>query len=168
MKMKRILFSLAILATTLAFGQKTVVDVAMSSKNHTTLVQAVKAAELVEALQGEGPFTVFAPTNEAFDKIPEEVLKDLLKPENKEKLQAVLTYHVVPGQLNAKRVKMTIEKAQNNANLKTLQGGELKAMIDDGKVYVMDAAGNKAEVIATDLFAKNGVVHVIDTVLLPE
>ncbi len=165
---KSILFSAAIMASTLVFGQKDVVDVAMSSKNHTTLVAAIKAADLVGVLKSEGPFTVFAPTNAAFDKLPEGTVSNLLKPENKEKLQAVLKYHVVPGKLTADKVLAAIKGGNNTATLTTVQGQEISASVVDGKVQITDAAGNKSMVTATDLKGSNGVIHVIDTVLLPK
>jgi uncharacterized surface protein with fasciclin (FAS1) repeats len=168
--MKRtLLIALAIFTATFAFSQKKdVVDVAMGSKNHTTLVKAIKGAELVTALKGEGPFTVFAPTNDAFAALPEGTLEELLMPENKETLQAILKYHVIQGQLNADRVMATIKRNDGKVMLKTLQGAELEAYIEDGKVFLKDAKGQAAQVTATDLYGKNGVIHVIDTVLLPE
>lgn len=168
-KMKKILFSLALMATTLAFGQKSdIVEVAMSSENHTTLVAAIKAADLVQPLQGKGPFTVFAPTNAAFDKLPDGTVEELLKPENKNKLAAILKYHVIPGKLTAEKVLAAIKEGKDGAVLTTLQGEKLQAYTDGGKVYLKDAAGNKAMVSATDLTGTNGVIHVIDTVLMPK
>lgn len=136
-------------------SEKTIVEVAVGADNFTTLVAAVKAAGLVETLSGEGPFTVFAPTDEAFKKVPKEVLADLLKPENKEKLIAVLTYHVVPGKVMAADV-VKLSKA------KTVQGSEAKITVANGKVKV-----DAANVIKTDIACKNGVIHVIDAVILP-
>ena len=134
---------------------KTVVEVAVAADDFKTLVAAVKAADLVETLSGKGPFTVFAPTDEAFKKIPKEVLADLLKPENKEKLAAVLTYHVVAGKVLAADV-VKLSKA------KTVQGAEAKITVKEGKVKVDDA-----NVVKTDIICKNGVIHVIDAVILP-
>jgi uncharacterized surface protein with fasciclin (FAS1) repeats len=134
---------------------KTIVEVAVGADNFKTLVAALKAADLVETLSGKGPFTVFAPTDEAFEKVPKQVLNDLLKPENKEKLAAVLTYHVVAGKVLAADV-VKLSKA------KTVQGSEVKITVKDGKVQV-----DKANVVKTDIVCKNGVIHVIDAVILP-
>ncbi|MEM9413059.1 MAG: fasciclin domain-containing protein [Planctomycetota bacterium] len=136
-------------------SSKDIVDTAVGAKQFTTLVAAVKAAGLVDALKGEGPFTVFAPTDEAFKKVPESALKDLLKPENKSKLQAILKYHVVSGKVMAADV-VKLEKA------KTLLGKEVKIKVVDGTVLL-----NGAKVVKTDIPCKNGVIHVIDTVIMP-
>jgi len=144
-----------------------IVDVAAGFKDHTTLVAAVKAAGLVETLKGKGPFTVFAPTNDAFAKLPAGTVDNLLKPENKAKLAGILTYHVVAGNLNAKAVMAAIKKGNGKAELTTVAGGKLTAAIEGGKVVLTDESGNKSTVTVTDLKATNGVVHVIDTVLLP-
>ncbi|TWU08139.1 fasciclin domain-containing protein [Stieleria varia] len=135
---------------------KTVVENAAANKDFSTLVAAVKAAGLAEALSGEGPFTVFAPTNEAFAKLPEGTVETLLKPENKEKLVAILKYHVVSGSVMAKDV-VKLEEA------KTLQGSMVKIQVKDGTVMV-----DKAKVVKTDIKSSNGVIHVIDTVILPK
>ncbi|MFZ5830547.1 MAG: fasciclin domain-containing protein [Planctomycetota bacterium] len=139
-----------------AAKQKDIVDTAVAADNFKTLVAAVKAAGLVETLKGTGPFTVFAPTDEAFAKLPEGTLESLLKPENKEKLVAILTYHVVPGKVMAADV-VKLDKA------KTVQGGEIAIKTMDGKVMV-----NDAKVVKTDIVTKNGVIHVIDAVILPK
>jgi len=144
-----------------------IVDVVAGSEAHTTLVTAVKAAGLVETLKGNGPFTVFAPTNDAFAKLPSGTLETLLKPENKAMLTGILTYHVVAGNLNAKAVLAAIKKGDGKAELTTVEGGKLTASLEDGKVILTDESGNKSTVTATDLKATNGVIHVIDTVLLP-
>jgi uncharacterized surface protein with fasciclin (FAS1) repeats len=136
-------------------GKKDIVDTAVSAGSFKTLVAAVKAAGLVDTLKGPGPFTVFAPTDEAFAKLPAGTLEELLKPENKEKLVAILTYHVVPGRATAKDVA-------GMSSTKTVNGKELKLKADDGKVMV-----GKATVIKPDVEASNGVIHVVDTVLLP-
>ncbi len=146
---------------------KDIVSVASGSKDHTTLVAAVKAADLVATLQSKGPFTVFAPTNAAFDKLPAGTVATLLKPENKTKLAGILTYHVVAGKFDAKAVLEAIKKGHGSLTLKTVAGGELKASIVEGKVVLTDAQGGKATVTATDLKASNGVIHVINSVLLP-
>lgn len=132
-----------------------IVDTAASAGNFETLVAAVKAADLVDTLKGDGPFTVFAPTDEAFSKLPEGTIQDLLKPENKAKLQAILTYHVVPGKVMAADVTQ-IDTAQ------TVNGGSLPVKVEDGSVKI----GN-ANVTKTDIESSNGVIHVIDTVLIP-
>ena len=147
---------------------KDIVDVASSSKDHTTLVAAVKAADLVGTLKSKGPFTVFAPTNAAFDKLPAGTVATLLKPENKATLSGILTYHVVAGKLDAKAVLAAIKKGNGSVTLKTVGGGDLKASVVKGKVVLTDAKGGKATVTATDLDASNGVIHVISSVLLPE
>lgn len=131
-----------------------IVAVASGAGSFNTLVAAVKAAGLVETLQGTGPFTVFAPTDEAFAKLPKGTVEDLLKPENKEKLVAILTYHVVPGKVTAADVK--------TMKAKTVNGKELNLRVADGKVSV-----DNAHVVKADVMAKNGVIHVIDTVVLP-
>lgn len=145
-----------------------VVDVAISSKEHTTLVAAVKAADLVETLKGKGPFTIFAPVNAAFEKLPAGTVENLLKPEMKKTLVGVLTYHVVAGNLDAKAVLSAIKKGDGKAVLTTVAGGKLTATIDGGKVILTDENGNKSTVITTDLNGSNGVIHVIDTVVLPK
>jgi len=147
---------------------KDIVDVAAGSKEHTTLVQAIKAADLVNTLKDKGPFTVFAPTNNAFAKLPDGTLDNLLKPENKSTLAAILTYHVVAGNLNAKAILAAIEKGGGKAVLTTVAGGMLTATVVKGKVVVNDEKGGQATVMTTDLEASNGVIHVIDKVLLPK
>ncbi len=144
-----------------------IVGVAAGSKDHTTLVAAIKAAGLVETLKGKGPFTVFAPTNEAFAKLPAGTVNNLLKPENKSKLTSILTYHVVAGNLYAKAVIAAIKKGNGKAVLTTVEGGKLTAALENGKVVLTDESGNKSTVTVTDLKATNGVIHVVDTVLLP-
>ncbi|MBK6482064.1 MAG: fasciclin domain-containing protein [Chitinophagaceae bacterium] len=153
-----------------AFAQtkSDIVDVASGSPAHTTLVAALKAADLVETLKGAGPFTVFAPTNEAFDKLPKGTVETLLKPENKSKLAGILTYHVVAGNLDAAAVTEAIRKGKGKVELTTVAGVKLTATIVDGKVILKDEKGGKATVTATDLKASNGVIHVIDNVLMPK
>ena len=151
------------------FGQgKDVVDIAIGSPDHTTLVAAVKAADLVTTLKGNGPFTVFAPTNEAFNKLPEGTVANLLKPENKAKLAKILTYHVVKGNLDAAAVMAAIKAGNGKVVLTTVSGGKLTASLDMGKVKLTDESGNSAYVTLADLKGSNGVVHVIDGVLLPK
>ena len=170
MKIKSIALTL-FAALSIAFSanaQKTIVDVAVGSSDHTTLVAAVKAADLVAVLQGAGPFTVFAPTNAAFAKLPAGTVETLLKPENKATLAKILTYHVVSGNLNAAAVVNAIKGAKNSFKVKTVSGGTLTASLKDGKVILTDEKGGVSTVIATDLGASNGVIHVIDSVVLPK
>ena len=147
--------TLVITPTTARAADSTVVAVASGNPDFSTLVAAVKAAGLVDTLNGQGPFTIFAPTNAAFEKLPAGTLDDLLKPENKEKLTAILTYHVVPGKVMAADVA--------TGKVKTVQGGELDVKVEDGSVTV-----NGAKVVQTDIVGSNGVIHVIDSVVLPE
>ena len=147
---------------------KDIVDVAAGSKDHTTLVAAVGAADLVSTLKSAGPFTVFAPTNAAFAKLPAGTVDNLLKPENKATLAGILTYHVVAGNLDAKAVTAAIKKGKGKVVLTTVAGGKLKASIVGGKVILTDEKGGKATVTATDLKGTNGVIHVINAVLMPK
>nr|WP_242610752.1 fasciclin domain-containing protein [Aquimarina brevivitae] len=149
------------------YPSKTIVANAVNSKDHTTLVAAVQAAELVETLQSEGPFTVFAPTNMAFEKLPEGTVATLLQPENKAKLQAVLTYHVLSGKFSAKAILKAIKKGGGKAEFTTVQGGTLTAMLDGDAVKIKDASGNVSTVTIADVNQSNGVIHVVDTVVLP-
>jgi len=151
----------------MAQTKKDIVDVAAGSKAHTTLVAAIKAADLVNTLKGEGPFTVFAPTNNAFENLPAGTLDDLLKPENKSKLAGILTYHVVAGKMNAKAILAAIKKGGGKAVLTTVAGGTLRASVVNGKVTLTDEKSEMATVTATNLEATNGVIHVIDKVLMP-
>lgn len=147
---------------------KDIVDIAAGSPAHTTLVTAVKAAGLVETLKSKGPFTVFAPVNDAFAKLPAGTVESLLKPENKALLTQILTYHVVAGNLDAAAVVAAIKKGNGTAVLTTVSGGKLTATLDNGKVKLTDEKGGSAYVTATDLKGTNGVIHVIDTVVLPK
>jgi uncharacterized surface protein with fasciclin (FAS1) repeats len=144
-----------------------IVQNAVHSKVHTTLVAAVKAAGLVDTLSGPGPFTVFAPTNAAFAKLPKAAVADLLKPENKDKLTAVLTYHVVPGRVSAADLVKMIKEGGGKAQLTTVNGGMLVAQMKGGVIYINDAKGDVATVTQADVFQSNGVIHVVNTVLLP-
>lgn len=150
-------------------GEKTmtVVETAMASPQHGTLVAAVTAADLGATLGSEGPFTVFAPTDAAFAALPAGTVDTLLKPENKAKLQAVLTYHVVPGKVKAADLVALINANGGEARMKTVAGGELVARIEGGKVVLTDAAGGTATVVAADIAASNGVIHATDAVSLP-
>ncbi len=149
------------------YPSKNIVENAVNSKDHTTLVAAVKAAGLVETLQGDGPFTVFAPTNAAFDMLPKGTVDNLVKPENKAQLTGILTYHVVAGKMNAKDLKAKIKKGNGMAKLKTVQGEELTVMEKGGNIWVKDAKGNTAKVTIADVNQSNGVIHVVDHVLMP-
>jgi uncharacterized surface protein with fasciclin (FAS1) repeats len=150
------------------YPKKDIVDNAVNSKDHTTLVAAVKAAGLVETLKGEGPFTVFAPVNDAFENLPEGVVEDLLKPENKEKLQAVLTYHVVADNMTYDELVKAIKKGKGKAELTTVNGGKLVAMMNgEHNIVLKDAQGNVSTISTYDVTQSNGVIHVITSVLLP-
>jgi uncharacterized surface protein with fasciclin (FAS1) repeats len=168
--MKKLLFVVfALVGSVSAFSQtKDVVDIAIGSKDHTTLVAAVKAADLVATLKSKGPFTIFAPTNAAFDKLPAGTVASLLKPENKAQLAKILTYHVVSGNLDAAAVMAAIKAGNGTAVLTTVSGGKLMGSIDDGKVKLTDENGQSAFVTTADLKGSNGVVHVIDGVVLPK
>jgi uncharacterized surface protein with fasciclin (FAS1) repeats len=150
------------------FATKDIIDNALNSKDHTTLVAAVKAAGLVETLKGPGPFTVFAPTNAAFAALPAGTVDALLKPENKGKLSAVLTYHVVPGRLDAAALGSQIMDGKGMATLKTAAGGTLTVKENGGKIWVGDEKGGWASVSTADVYQSNGVIHVVDKVLMPK
>lgn len=149
------------------YPSKNIVENAVNSKDHTTLVAAVKAAGLVETLQGDGPFTVFAPTNAAFEKLPEGTVPTLLMAENKAKLQGVLTYHVVAGKMNGLDLMNAIKKGNGKAMLKTVNGGSLTAMLKGKNIVIMDENGGTSMVTIADVNQSNGVIHVVDSVLLP-
>lgn len=180
------LFTLCILVGTTSFAQnkmskektvmvggaamypsKNIIENAVNSKDHTTLVAAVKAADLVETLQSKGPFTVFAPTNIAFDALPKSTLTYLLKPENKKMLQFILKYHVVAGTMNAKDIVAAIKKGKGKATMKTVSGAFLTATLKKQSVLITDENGNIATVTIADVNQSNGVIHVIDQVLQP-
>jgi uncharacterized surface protein with fasciclin (FAS1) repeats len=149
------------------FPSKNIIENAVNSPDHTTLVAAVKAAGLVDTLSGPGPFTVFAPTNEAFAKLPAGTVDTLLKPENKDQLVKILTYHVVAGRVSSKELIKMIKKGGGKAELKTVSGGTITASLNMGKVMLTDEKGGMATVTIADVFQSNGVIHVIDAVLLP-
>jgi uncharacterized surface protein with fasciclin (FAS1) repeats len=150
------------------YPSKNIVQNAVNSKDHTTLVAAVKAAGLVDTLQGAGPFTVFAPTNAAFAKLPAGTVDNLVKPENKDTLTKILTYHVVPGRLTAAGLMKAIKDGEGTAKFKTVAGGDIWIkQAGPGKLSVTDAKGGVAMVTIPDVLQSNGVIHVIDTVLLP-
>jgi len=149
------------------YPTKNIIENAVNSADHTTLVAAVKAAGLVETLEGPGPFTVFAPTNEAFNKLPAGTVDTLLKPENKATLTKVLTYHVVAGKWGAAELKKKIKQGNGNAELTTVEGGKLWAFLQDGNIMLKDEKGGTATVTIANVFQSNGVIHVIDSVVMP-
>jgi uncharacterized surface protein with fasciclin (FAS1) repeats len=149
------------------YPSKDIVDNAVNSKDHTTLVAAVKAAGLVETLKSDGPFTVFAPVNNAFDKLPKGTVENLLKPENKATLTKVLTYHVIAGRLDSKELSAKIKAGGGKAELTTVEGEKLWIMKAGPKFTLKDAKGNMAAITIKDVYQKNGVIHVIDTVVMP-
>jgi uncharacterized surface protein with fasciclin (FAS1) repeats len=181
--MKKIFTVIALVAsvfTTQSFAQKTkmvggaamyptkdIVDNAVNSKDHTTLVAAVKAAGLVETLKSAGPFTVFAPTNAAFDKLPAGTVGTLVKPENKALLTSILTYHVLAGKHSAADIAKAIKKGKGTAEFKTVNGGKVWAMMKGKDLILKDEKGGMSKVTISDVFQKNGVIHVIDTVIMP-
>lgn len=172
--MKKVIFILSTVALVL-FTQSTnaqksqnIVDIAVSVDDFSTLVTALKAADLVGALQGDGPFTVFAPVNSGFAKIDAKTLNSLLEPANKEKLAAILTYHVVAGKIVAADVVAALEKGNGKAELTTLNGGKVTAVSKDGGIFLMDANGNYSKIAKTDVMASNGVIHIIEDVVMPQ
>jgi uncharacterized surface protein with fasciclin (FAS1) repeats len=176
-------FVLVLLITGVAFAQsektmmvggaamypsKNIIENAVNSKDHTTLVAAVKAAGLVETLQGAGPFTVFAPTNQAFNKLPAGTVETLLKPENKDNLTTVLTYHVVAGKISSSALMGMIRKNGGTFKAKTVQGGELTFTMNGKNIVIKDEKGGMSRVTIKDVNQSNGVIHVVNTVLLPK
>lgn len=149
------------------YPTRDIVDNAVNSKDHTTLVAAIKAAGLVDTLKSAGPFTVFAPTNAAFAKLPAGTVENLLKPENKATLSAILTYHVVAGKLDSKAIAAAIAAGRGTAVLTTVQGGKLTAMMVGPKLVLTDAKGGKSTVTIANVYQSNGVIHVVDTVVMP-
>lgn len=150
------------------YPTKDIVENAANSKDHTTLVAAVKAAGLVETLKSAGPFTVFAPTNSAFDMLPKGTVENLLKPENKSTLSRILTYHVVAGKYDAEALAALIKKGNGKATLKTVEGENLYFKMDGNNIQVWDEKGGKAIITISDVYQKNGVIHVVDKVLMPK
>jgi uncharacterized surface protein with fasciclin (FAS1) repeats len=149
------------------YASKDIIDNAVNSKDHTTLVAAVKAAGLVDTLKSAGPFTVFAPTNEAFAKLPAGTVETLLKPENKDMLTKILTYHVIAGRVSAAELKKQIREGHGQATLKTVSGGTLIAMLQGGSIVLKDEKGGMSTVTIPNVFQSNGVIHVVDAVVLP-
>jgi len=147
--------------------KQNIVGVAAGNKSFSTLVAAVKAADLVKTLSGDGPFTVFAPTNDAFNKLPKGTVESLLEPANKKKLTSILTYHVVAGKYEASAVINAIKKNDGKFNVKTVQGGTITLSLDGGNVILTDAKGNTSTVVIPDVAASNGVIHAIDAVVMP-
>lgn len=168
MKKVFLLSALMLIVGLVTAQDKNLVEVAKNSGNHTILVRAIMAADLTATLEGKGPFTVFAPTNEAFENLPKGTLSKLLEEENKNKLQAILKYHVVSGKIDAAAAVEAVKSGKGKAVLKTVQGESLSVMLEGDKVVIMDVAGNKATVTATDLKGSNGIIHVVDTVLMPK
>lgn len=150
------------------YPSKNIIENAVNSKDHTTLVTAVKAAGLVETLQGKGPFTVFAPTNSAFNALPAGTVETLLKPESKATLTKVLTYHVVAGKLDSKAISKLIKEGNGKAELSTVSGGKLWASMDGKMLKIWDETGASASVTTADVYQSNGVIHVIDKVAMPK
>jgi len=163
-------FNISLLSIVLSTNpvEMNIVETAVSNDSFSTLVAAVQAADLVDALSSDGPFTVFAPTNDAFNNLPDGTLSTLLQPENQETLQSILTYHVVAGQFMAEDVVQAINDNGGQFTVETLQGGELTLKLWEGNVYVKDTSGNKAQIIITDVETSNGVIHAINNVVLPE
>ena len=153
--------------TEMPVAASTIVDVAAGNENFTTLVSAVKAAGLAETLSGDGPFTVFAPTNDAFAKLPAGTVETLLKPENVEKLKSILTYHVVSGKFDAATVIDAIKTNNNKYTVTTVQGAKIDLSLKDDKVMLTDATGAMSTVVMPDVEASNGIIHAIDTVVMP-
>ncbi|WP_452224618.1 fasciclin domain-containing protein [Lacinutrix chionoecetis] len=150
------------------YPSKNIVENAVNSKDHTTLVAAVKAADLVEVLQSKGPFTVFAPTNAAFSKLPEGTVETLLMTENKEKLQTILKHHVVAGDFKAKDIMKMVKKMDGKAEIKTVAGGTLTAWMKGKDLYITDENGTASKIVIANVNQSNGVIHVVDTVVLPK
>ena len=170
--MKKTIFILSIIFSTIftkcLIAQGTIVDVAIANKNFSTLVTALKSADLVGALQGNGPFTVFAPTNDAFAKIDSETLNSLLEEKNQKILSNILTYHVISGKLAASDVVAALKKGNGSVQLTALNGQIITVMQKEGKIWLIDSKGNYSEISATDVMGSNGVIHVIDTVVMPK
>lgn len=172
--MKKLVFILSIVTftfftqTSTAQKSKDLVDIAASMDDFSTLVAAVKAADLVEALKGEGPLTVFAPNNAAFDKLPDGTVATLLKPENKETLTSILTYHVLAGKYTAADIVKSIKANGGGFMAKTLQGEAIHGELSGGNVILTDSKGNKSKVIVADVMASNGVIHAIENVVMPK
>lgn len=170
--MKKLIFVfatvVALMSSQAVKAQKSIVDIAVSADDFSTLVTALKAADLVGALQGEGPFTVFAPTNDAFGKIDSKTLNSLLEPENKKALANILTYHVVSGKLEASDVVNALKRGKGKVEVKALNGQALTVIQKDGKIWLKDQNGNYSQIVKTDILGSNGVIHVIESVVMPK
>ena len=170
--MKKTIFILSVIFSMIftksLIAQGTIVDVAIGNKSFSTLVTALKSADLVGALQGNGPFTVFAPTNDAFAKIDSETLNSLLEEKNQKILSNILTYHVISGKLAASDVVAALKKGNGSVQLTALNGQIITVMQKEGKIWLIDSKGNYSEISATDVMGSNGVIHVIDTVVMPK
>ena len=170
--MKKITFILSLvfslIFTKSLIAQGTIVDIAIGNKNFSTLVTALKSADLVGALQGKGPFTVFAPTNDAFAKIDSKTLNSLLEEKNQKVLSNILTYHVISGKLDSSHVIAALNKGNGSVELEALNGQVITVMNKDRKIWLKDSKGNYSEISATDIIGSNGVIHVINTVVMPE
>lgn len=170
--MKKLVFIFTLLAVGFTFNanaqKQSIVEIAAGNDNFSTLVTALKAADLVGALQGDGPFTVFAPTNESFAQIDSKTLNSLLEPANKSALAGILTYHVVSGKLAASDVVDALKKGNGKAEVTTLNGAALTVVQKDGKIWLKDQNGNYSEIVSTDIMASNGVIHVIKNVVMPK
>ena len=169
--MKKLVFILTIAMTLVisknVVAQGTIVDVAVGNEDFSTLVTALKAADLVGALQGDGPFTVFAPTNDAFAKLDSNTLSSLLEAKNQKALANILTYHVISGKLTATDVVSALKSGNGSVDLTALNGQVINVMQKDGKIWLKDLNGNYSEIVATDVMGSNGVIHVINTVVMP-
>ena len=169
--MKKLVLILTIAMTLVisknVIAQGTIVDVAVENEDFSTLVTALKAADLVGALQGDGPFTVFAPTNDAFAKLDSNTLSSLLEAKNQKSLANILTYHVISGKLTATDVVSALESGNGSVDLTALNGQVINVMQKDGKIWLKDLNGNYSEIVATDVMGSNGVIHVINTVVMP-
>jgi uncharacterized surface protein with fasciclin (FAS1) repeats len=169
--MKKLVLILTIAMTLVisknVIAQGTIVDVAVGNEDFSTLVTALKAADLVGALQGDGPFTVFAPTNDAFAKLDSNTLSSLLEAKNQKSLANILTYHVISGKLTATDVVSALESGNGSVDLTALNGQVINVMQKDGKIWLKDLNGNYSEIVATDVMGSNGVIHVINTVVMP-
>ena len=169
--MKKLVLILTIAMTLVmsknVIAQQTIVDVAVGNEDFSTLVTALKAADLVGALQGDGPFTVFAPTNDAFAKLDSNTLSSLLEAKNQKVLANILTYHVISGKLTATDVVSALESGNGSVDLTALNGQVINVMQKDGKIWLKDLNGNYSEIVATDVMGSNGVIHVINTVVMP-
>jgi uncharacterized surface protein with fasciclin (FAS1) repeats len=148
------------------YPTKNIIENAVNSKDHTTLVAAVKAGDLVETLSSKGPFTVFAPTNNAFAKLPNGTVETLIKPENKTALQGILTYHVIMGKFDSKTIAKAIKEGKGKTEFKTVQGGTLIAMMEGQNLVLTDEKGNRSRITIADVYQSNGIIHVVDTVLM--